>query len=140
MKKLFCLMLVVLTLCGCGVKDTQATDMGRPEESTPEPVYTVYFPDDDTISYSHPIDTDEVLYLGERIMTNTTEITVKNTGNIPFDCYLYYPDSTGELDSIQTFTLKPGKKKDFGGLTSIYVYGIWFQSGESGVIDAEIRG
>ena len=104
----------------------------------PEPVYTVYFPDDDAITYSHPIDPEEILYLEELIMTNTTEITVKNTGNIPFSCCLYYPEDAE--NSIQTFTLEPNQKKQFGGLSSRYVYCIWFQAEESGIINAKING
>ena len=138
MKKLICLLLSLLLLCGCGVRRDGPVDEAIKNENTSEPAFTVYFPDDGTITYSHPIDPEETVFLGELIKTNTTEITVKNTGSDPFTCYLYYPDRAEE--SIQTFTLEPGKKMAFSGLTSRYIYGISFQAEESGTISAEIHG
>lgn len=138
MKNVIFWILILCLLSGCGVQETKATEIGINEVSVPEPVYTAYFPDADRIRYSLSADPGEILYQEERIMTNTTEISVKNTGNISFVCHLYYPDGPG--DSIGTFTLKPGKKKEFSHLISTEVYGIWFQSDESGIVNTEISG
>lgn len=143
MKKLtyvFCALLVLTLMWGCaGPSDvdsaTERPSSGNPAEET---AYTLYFPDDEACKFRQDAAAEELIYLPEIIKTNTTEITVKNTGDIPFTCWLYYPDNPEEL--ILTFTIDPGKKESFSNLTSRFEYGICFQSSEAGRIEAAISG
>lgn len=140
MKKLLCLIIFIFLFSGCSVpqKIDAATESSRTDTTDPDAIHTVYFPDDKSIAYSHDITADDLVHLQEIIKTNTTQITVKNTGDIPFTCNLYYLENN--QDSIQTFKLEPGKKTDFSGLTSRFNYCISFQSEESGTIEANISG
>lgn len=144
MNKLRCIMALLLTLfilAGCGSQvETLGTEAPVPAVSVSESEHshTLYFPDDVPFAYSHDISPDGPVYFHEVIKTNTTEITVKNTGTIPFTCNLHFPDDYEDV--IGTFTLEPGEKNAFSNLISIENYCISFQSSQSGTIDADISG
>lgn len=140
-QRLMALFILFAHLSGCGIRrEPMATEMGVPEDGSTlvELHYSLYFPDDGPFAFTSEIEAGQTVYLEESICTNTTEITVKNKGDISLTCDLYYPKDSSNV--IQTFTLKPGKTMRFAGLTSSYVYAISFQSEESSTIDVRITG
>ncbi|MBO5129717.1 MAG: hypothetical protein J6B95_05165 [Oscillospiraceae bacterium] len=141
MKKLLAALLAAMVLTGCatGAPAETATEMPA-IEGTPETLdYTLYLPDQAPLYYTHnDYEAGESILLEEIICTNTTQISVKNCGDIPLTCNLYYPDDTEYL--IQTHTIQPGKTGKFGGLTSRFTYCLGFHSEESGIIDVKIKG
>lgn len=144
MKRLYALvafLLAVFILAGCTVQNEPiATEIGVTlyPQTEPEFPHTLYFPDDEAYVFTQEAEERELIFLDEIIKTNTTEITIKNTGDIPLQCNLYYPEDTEYV--IQTFSLKPGKKISFSGLTSIYNYCIAFEALETGSIEVKITG
>lgn len=140
MRRLIALLFSVVTLAGCSMDHAtdRATEAPRHVGPTTALEYSLYLPDDAPYEFTGEIAAGETVFLDETICTNTTRIKVKNKGDAAITCDLYYPDDL--TYSIQTFTLKPGKSKEFSGLTSRFTYAIGFQSDEDGSLEIRITG
>ena len=141
MKKLILLLLTAALLTGCAPKEPVDTATEMPQAEGPEATleYSLYLPDQAPYSFTYDdYEAGETVLVHQIICTNTTEISVKNTGKIPLTCNLYYPDDTEY--SIQTHTVQPGKTGTFSGLTARFTYCVGFQSEESGTIEVKITG
>ena len=140
-------LLLVFLLSGCG-KDLQSIEATEhPIDTgishTQEPAHTLYFPDEAPYYFTYEGSLAETVFLDEIILTNTTQITVKNKSDISLTCNLSYPDDPDY--PIQTHTVKPGKKASFRNLTAAAVYvlsfqGISDQADGNGTIDVKITG
>lgn len=134
-------LLAVFVLAGCGIHNEPiATDTGVTlyPQTEPEFPHTLYFPDDEAYVFTQEAEEEELIFLDEIIKTNTTEITIKNTGDTSIFCGLYYPENMD--DFILSQTIEPGKTRKFTGLTSALNYCIGFQLAEDGTIEVKITG
>lgn len=140
--KLAVVLLCVFIFSACGAEWGVDAMTESPEteymSTSPQLEYTLYFPDDAPYTYSHDITPDGMVYVHEIIKTNTTQISVKNTGDISIICNIYYPDDSSNI--IMTKTIESGKSASFNNLTSVMNYCISFQSDETGKIQATISG
>lgn len=141
MKKLLVLILSAIILCSCAAESIaeKPTEMPVATVTSTETEHTLYLPDQAPFYYTcYNTEAGDLVFPDEIICTNTTEISVKNRGDIPLTCNLYHSDDLNGV--IQTFDVRPGKTGVFRLLTSASAYYVGFVCGDEGTIDVKISG